>query len=124
MSKKRSLPKSFGFAFEGLKLAFKQEPNFRIHIIAAFLITAAGIFFNISILEWVILTFTISFVIIAELINTAVESLVDIVSPEIKNEAKIAKDVLAAAVFVTALLAIVVGLLLFVQHCSKITHRH
>lgn len=113
MSKKRSLTKSFSFAFAGIKQAFREEPNFRIHVIIALIAVGMAIYLNFTLIEWVILFFTVATVIVAELINTAVESLVDIVSPDVQPEAKIAKDVLAAAVFVTALLAIVVGFLLF-----------
>lgn len=114
MSKKRSLAKSFAFAFEGIREAFKREPNFRTHILIAIVASGIAIYLNFTVIEWIILFFTVATVIVAELINTAVESLVDLVSPDIRQEAKLAKDVLAAAVFVTALLAVVIGLLLFV----------
>lgn len=114
MSKKRSLAKSFHFAFQGLGEAFRKEPNFRVHILSALVAFGAAFYLSFNLFEWIILAFTVCLVIIAELMNTAVESLVDIVSPEIKQEAKLAKDVLAAAVFVSALLSLLVGGLLFV----------
>lgn len=113
MSKKYSLGRSFYFAAEGIKTAFKKEPNFRLHLIiaAAVLVTAA--FLRFTGLEWLILAFTIFFVLILELINTALEAIVDLISPEIKPTAKLAKDVSAAAVFLAALAAFIVGLILF-----------
>jgi diacylglycerol kinase len=113
MSRKRSLKKSFSFAFDGIKQALQNEPNFRIHIFLAILTVALAYYLNFSINEWLILMFTIAFVIVAELINTAIESLVDIVSPDIRKEAKLAKDVLAASVLIAAILAIVIGMILF-----------
>lgn len=120
MSKKRSVAKSFGFAFEGLKEAFRKEPNFRVHILLAILAVVLALYLGFSYTEWIILLATIAIVIVSELINTAVESLVDLVSPEIKDEAKVAKDVLAAAVFVSALLAIAVGAFLFLPKLIRL----
>lgn len=120
MSKNRSLSKSFAFAFEGIRQAFKREPNFRIHVLLALVASGAAFYLNFSAIEWIILLFTVATVIIAELINTAVESLVDLVSPDIREEAKLAKDVLAAAVFVSALLAVIVGVLLFLPKLMQL----
>ena len=113
MSRVRSLPQSFKYACDGLKTAAKNEPNFQIHLTfaAAALILAIILDFNIS--EWLMLLFTIAFVLILELINTAIESIVNLVSPEIKSHAKIAKDVSAAAVLIAAFTAIIVGFVLF-----------
>ena len=113
MGSERSLLKSFSFAFEGLKEALREEPNFRIHILigASALILAS--FLGFSPTEWIILIFTIIFVLVLELINTAVEEAVNLISKEVSKEAKVAKDVMAAAVLLGALLAVVVGLTLF-----------
>jgi len=113
MSRKYSITRSFGFAFSGLKTAFKKEPNFRLHLITTLLVVISAYLLKFNLLEWLILTLTIFLVIIFELINTALEALVDLVSSEIKPEAKIAKDVSAAAVLLTALFAIIVGTILF-----------
>jgi len=113
MSRTRSLTSSFGYAFNGFKTAFKKEPNFRIHIVVATTAIISALFLGFSFQEWLILVFTISFVIILELLNTSVESIVDLVSPEIQPKAKVAKDVSAAAVLLSTVVAVFVGLALF-----------
>lgn len=113
MSKNHSPISSFKFAIDGIKTATKKEPNFRTHLIVALatLITAYIIGFTAS--EWLLLAFTITLVILLELINTALESIVDLVSPEISTKARVAKDVSAAAVLLSAILAAIVGVVLF-----------
>ncbi len=113
MSKTHPTLVSFGYAFSGLKAALKKEPNIRIHLILALMAIILAFFLKFNPTEWIILAFTIAFVLILELINTSLEALVDIVSPEIKEEARIAKDVSAAAVLIGALLSLVVGAFLF-----------
>jgi diacylglycerol kinase len=113
MSKKHSTPKSFVYAWEGLSKALKDEPNLKIHFIFAVLAIVAGFILKLSNIEFAILTLTIAFVIILELINTMLEALVDLVSPEIKPQAKIAKDVSAAAVLVAAFISLIIGYFLF-----------
>ncbi|MBI2066102.1 diacylglycerol kinase family protein [Candidatus Woesebacteria bacterium] len=113
MSKTNPTLVSFGYAFSGLKAALKKEPNIRIHLVLALLAIILAFFLNFNPTEWIILAFTISFVLILELINTTLETLVNIVSPEIKDEAKVAKDISAAAVLVGALLSVVVAGFLF-----------
>jgi len=123
MSLKYSLQESFGFAFQGIKSAFQSEPNFRIHIFLATLAIILGILLNLSSLEWLILALTISFVMTLELLNTVLERLVDLVSPEIRREAKIAKDLSAAMVLLNAILAVAVGGFLFIPKISLILAR-
>ena len=113
MSLKSPLPKSFHYAFEGIMQTLKEEPNFRVHIAIASLALITGFVLNLEVHEWLILLLTISFVLILELVNTAIEALVDLASPKIHPKAKLAKDVGAAAVLFAALVAIVVGVLLF-----------
>ena len=113
MSKTHPALMSFGYAFSGLKAALKNEPNIRIHLLLALLAIILAFFLNFNPTEWIILAFTIAFVLILELINTTLETLVNIVSPEIKDEAKVAKDVSAAAVLIGALLSVVVAGFLF-----------
>lgn len=113
MSKKYSVAKSFLFAISGLKSALKKEPNFRIHIISALLALSAAYFLNLNLLEWLILAITIFLVIIFELLNTVLESLVNLISPELNPEAKMAKDVSAAAVLVSAIFSVIIGVILF-----------
>ena len=114
MGLKHPTTKSVLYAGEGLRAALKQEPNFRLHIATAIIVLLLAIILGFNAFEWLLLLFAITFVIILELINTAIESLVDIVSPEIKDKAKIAKDVSAASVFIAASVSVLVGIILFV----------
>ncbi|MBU2036174.1 diacylglycerol kinase family protein [Patescibacteria group bacterium] len=113
MSKLHSTQKSFKYAFEGLKLTFKNEPNFRIQLILALLSTFLGIILKISQIEWLILITVIFLVLLLELINSSLEALVNLVSPEINEKAKIAKDTAAGAVLVASILSLIIGIALF-----------
>ncbi len=113
MGVKHDTAKSFSFAFEGIKTAFGREPNFKIHVIIGSLTLIMATFLGFSSLEWLILFFTISLVLILELVNTALESIVNLVSPGIKEEARVAKDVSAGAVLISAITAIIVACILF-----------
>jgi diacylglycerol kinase len=113
MSKKENIFGSFGYAFSGFTKAFKNEPNFRIHVMAAVLSLVAAYFLNFAAYEWLILVFAIILVIILELVNTAIETVVDMVSPKYSLKAKVVKDVSAAAVMVAAFMAVLVGIILF-----------
>lgn len=119
MDTRHSLIKSFGFAFEGIKTEFKKGRNFRIMIFMGFFALVLGVIFRIPSYEWFDLILVIASVLILELINTAVESIVDMISPEIQEKAKIAKDVSAAAVLVASIAAVLVGAFLFLP---KILH--
>jgi diacylglycerol kinase len=113
MGLKHSTPKSFYYAFQGLKTALKNEPNLQIHTFfaASAILTAA--YLKVSTIEWLILTFTIFYVITLELLNTVLENIVNLVSPEVKPYAKIAKDVSAACVLLAAIMSVIVGLVIF-----------
>jgi diacylglycerol kinase len=114
MGLNHSRVKSISFAVTGFKEAFKKEPNIRIHVLFAFLVIIVAMLLDFTQSEWIILLFTIFFVLTLELVNTAIEALVNLVSPEIKSEAKIAKDISASVVLLSAILAVVVGVILFV----------
>lgn len=108
-----STSKSFSYAFEGVKTAWKREPNFKVHLAIGTIAIILAFILGFTTVEWLILIFTIFLVVILELINTALEAIVNLVSPEVKEEAKVAKDVSAATVLLTAILAVIVGLVLF-----------
>ncbi|MBI4157642.1 diacylglycerol kinase family protein [Candidatus Woesebacteria bacterium] len=120
MGTNRSLLKSFSFAFEGIKEALKEEPNFRIHILIGVIALILASFLGFSGTEWAILVFTIIFVLTLELINTAIEDTVNLIGKEISKEAKAAKDVMAAAVLLGAVLATLVGLILFLPKITAL----
>ena len=106
---------SFGHAFRGLGL-FVSQPNARIHCAAATAVVAMAAWLGVSALEWVALTMAIALVMAAEALNTAIEHVVDLASPEWHPLARDAKDVAAAAVLICSIGAAVVGLLVFVPH--------
>lgn len=113
MEARHSLWKSFQFAFNGLKTAVIKGRNFKIELWCGMMAVILGIMLGISPAEWANLILIIACVLILELFNTAIESIVNIVSPKIKEQARIAKDVSAAAVFVACLAAVFIGLILF-----------
>ncbi len=106
--------KSFSYAIDGLKYAFKYEQNILVHTLAMILVIIAGFIFKISLFEWLVLFLIIGLVIATELINTSIEATIDLVTKEIHPLAKIAKDTAAAAVLVFGLTAIVIGCIIFI----------
>ena len=120
MGLRHSTAKSFIYAFEGIRTAFRREPNLRIHTFIAVIVLLAAIFFKFNSIEWLILAFTISFVIALELLNTVLEAVVSLVSPEVKPDAKVAKDVSAAMVLVAAIAALLVGIVLFIPKLASL----
>lgn len=106
--------KSFGYAVDGLKYAFKYEQNIIVHTLATIIVIILGIVLQISFIEWLIVFLIIGLVIATELINTSIEAVVDLITKEREPLAKIAKDTAAAAVMVFALIAIILGLMIFV----------
>jgi len=104
---------SFRYAFRGLAEMLSSQPNARIHLASATLAVFAGFFFRISSLEWVAIVLCIALVFALEAVNTALEYLTDLVSPDFHPLAGKAKDVAAAAVLVAAAGAAAVGLIIF-----------
>lgn len=105
--------KSFVYAGKGVKFFFKSQPNARIHAFAAVLAVGFGFLLKISDLEWVSIMMVIGAVLVTEAINTALEELVNFVSPEYNPKAGIIKDVAAGAVLLAATTALGVGLIIF-----------
>ena len=110
----RARLKSFGFAVNGLISLLKNEHNSRIQLLAAILAVIAGIIFKISFTEWSLLSIVIALVFLTELFNSALETLADIIDPEWNNLIMKAKDYSAAAVLISAIIALIVGLLIFI----------
>lgn len=110
----KRLGKSFMYAFDGLKYAFKYEQNILIHTLATILVIICGIYFQISTFEWLVLCLIIGLVIATELINTSIEATIDLITNEVHPLAKVAKDTAAAAVLVFGITAIVIGIIIFV----------
>ncbi len=104
---------SFTYPIKGLRYAYRNEQNLAVDVGVALLVTAAGFIFKLNLVEWAILALTIGLVISCELINTAIEAVVDLVTEDYHPLAKVAKDTAAAAVFVFAIVAVIVGLIIF-----------
>ncbi len=109
MKRAESLGESFGYAFQGLWYALNTQRNLRIHFLAAVAILVLGWFVALPDAIFVNVLVAVVVVMVAEMINTAVESVVDLVSPEFHQLAKTAKDVAAGAVLLAAVGAVAVG---------------
>lgn len=102
------------YAFEGIFTCIRNERNIKIHCTVAILVVIAGAVLGITPTEWCICLTMFGLVIALELVNTAIESVVDLVTTERKPLAKVAKDTAAGAVLVAAIMAAIVGLIIFV----------
>lgn len=107
---------SFINAFAGLTWAFKTQPNFRIHVTLAIIALVGGIYLGISNIEMTIIVFTIVLGLAGEMINTAIESVTDLVTTQWHKEAKIAKDVSAGMMLLIAIGAVIVASFIFGQY--------
>lgn len=106
--------KSFKFAFNGIRLLITREHNAWIHCFAAICVIIAGFAFDISTTEWIAVTFAIGTVLAAEAVNSSIEAIADLVSPEYNEAIKRTKDLAAGAVLILAISAAIVGLIIFV----------
>jgi diacylglycerol kinase (ATP) len=104
---------SFGHAFRGLAFVIRSEPNTKIHLVATLAVVGAGLYFDLSVNEWCSISLVIGLVVATEILNTAIEELVDFVSPEHNASAGRVKDIAAAAALVAAGCAAVVGVFVF-----------
>lgn len=107
---------SFKHAFNGIKLIFNSQRNFKIQLIIGILVIFAGFFFKITILEWYGVIFSISLVLIAESLNTAIESMCDALTGDYSSKIKMAKDISAGAVLLSTIASVIIGLIIFVPH--------
>jgi diacylglycerol kinase (ATP) len=119
--RKTTLLQSFNHAFQGLVYSVRHQRNMRIHMAVALIVLVASIFLNVSRLELVIIFATIAFVMMAELMNTAIEALVDIVTEEYDPRAKVAKDLAAGAVLIAAINALVVAYLVLADRLANVS---
>lgn len=119
-SKVKKLSNSFKYAGTGIFSAFKSELNMQVHFCLMLLVILCGIIFEISLLEWQICIVLFGVVIGAEIFNTAIETVVDLVMPNINEKAKLAKDLAAGAVLIIAISAAIVGLTIFVPKAIEL----
>ena len=119
--KVRRLIDSLNYAVEGIIYALKTQRNMQIHFLVAIIILVASLFFNLTRIEILILLLTISMVIVAEMINTSIESTIDLITDKYHIFAKIAKNVAAGAVLIAAINSIIVAYLLFFHRINPYT---
>ena len=108
--------RKFAVAFEGLSQTFRTQSSMRVHSICSVLVVALAAVTGVSLLEWAALFLAIGLVIGMELFNTAIEAIVDLISPEHTELARITKDAAAAAVLVSAMTSVLVGCVVFIPH--------
>lgn len=106
--------RSFAYAFNGLKILFSTQHNARIHGFCAIIAIVLGLYFSISNIEWIAITISIGMVIAAEAFNSSIETLCNAISPEYNHQIKAIKDLAAGAVLVVAIMALTIGLLIFI----------
>ncbi len=113
---------SFNYAIEGIIYAVRTQRNMKIHLVLASLVLIFSLFFDFSKIEMLILFLTITLVVVLELINTAIEATIDVTANYYHPLAKIAKNVAAGAVLISAINAMAIGYLLFFDRLSPITN--
>ncbi len=116
----KKLFKSFGNAINGIKACGRKETNFKIHLVSLLLVTAAAVFWKLNSMEWIILLLCAGFVLAAELLNTCIEQVCNLVSANIHPGIKNIKDMAAGAVLVAALTAVVCGCIIFLPKIFSI----
>jgi diacylglycerol kinase (ATP) len=121
MKKSRNLFESFGYAISGVIYTLKTQRNMRIHFFIAVLITATSKYLELETFELLAVLFAISLVMITEMINTAVESVVDMFTEKYHPLAETAKNVAAGAVLIAAINALVVGYIVFINSGKLLT---
>ena len=112
--------KSFGYAYKGIISYITNEHNAWIHLGISVFVILAGLFFHLTKAEWIIVIFCIGFVLTAEAFNTAIERLVNIVSPEHNPSAGNVKDIAAGAVLISAITAAIIGLIIFIPYLIRL----
>lgn len=113
------LLKSFSFALSGIKTALWTERNMRIHFFVSIVVIGCSILFSISKLEWLFVIVAIGGIFALELMNTAIERVVDLITEEYHPLAKQAKDLAAGAVFIYALIVVVIGIIIFLPYLLR-----
>ncbi|MCW3785228.1 diacylglycerol kinase family protein [Plebeiibacterium sediminum] len=115
--------KSFKYAFNGIKSLIQNEHNARIHFIALFCVVVLGFVFQISIIEWLAIVIVSGIVILSELFNTAMERLADFIEPKHNIKIGLIKDYCAGAVLIAAIVAVVVGCIIFIPKILDVLYQ-
>ncbi len=111
---------AFSFAFTGILTALRMERNMRIHLISSAIVLVFSIYFSITKIEWALILFAIGGMLALELINSAIERVVDLVTSDYHPLAKQAKDMAAGAVLIYAALSVVIGTIIFLPYVLKL----
>ena len=114
---------AFVCAAKGIKEAIKTETNLKFNIVVAIIIIACGFLFKISMTEWIVCILSIGVMLFAEVMNTAVEATVDLVTREYNKQAKKAKDISAGAVLILSINVAIIGLIIFVPKIIDLIYR-
>ena len=112
----KRLLKSFQYAFRGIKKVVFEEQNFRIQLFFAFLVLFLAFYLEISRMDWIFLISVIFLVFLMEVVNSAVERITDSIKPRINIYVKEIKDIMAAAVMLASVVAVIVGLIIFIPY--------
>ncbi len=120
--KRQGIISAFNAAINGIIYTFKYERNMKIHYFIAVIVFIASLFWKLNSIEMLMVIFSISLVVIAEMFNTAIEKAIDMVTEEYHELAKISKDVAAGGVLIAALNAVVVGYTLFYDRLDKVSN--
>ena len=112
----KRLFKSFIYAFRGLKTIFKEEQNFKIEVFIGLIVIILAVYLKFDYIEIVILILTIGFVLLAEVVNSVVELISDILKPKLDHYVKKIKDMVAAVVMVASFVAVIIGIIIFVKN--------
>lgn len=116
MIRLKRIAKSFLYAMRGLKKTFREEQNFKIQSLVALLVLFLGFYFEITRTEWIFLVLAIGLVLLMEVLNSAIERVVDVLKPRIDDYVKEIKDIMAAAVMLASVVAVIVGLIIFIPY--------
>ncbi|CAN5173484.1 diacylglycerol kinase family protein [soil metagenome] len=116
----KHLYKAFGYSMNGIKHAFTYDQNLRIHTTIALLVIIFSIVLHVTPFEKGLLGVVMVQVIVTEMINTAIENMVDLITKEHREEARIAKDVASGMVLITAISAVIIGLLVFLPYIFRL----
>ncbi|MBF8963267.1 diacylglycerol kinase family protein [Pontibacter sp. FD36] len=112
----RSRYNSFRFAFNGMTAVFRSEPNMHLHVLASIIVLVMAYRFEVTRVEWCLLILCIGLVWMAEIFNTSIETLTDLVSPEKNIWAGKTKDLAAGGVLMAAITSVAVGLFIFIPY--------
>ena len=116
----KRLFKSFRYAVRGMMKTLREEQNLHIQSAAAIFVVIMGAYFGLTRIEWIALILVIGLVIIMEVVNSAIERVTDVLKPRLNTYVKEIKDIMAAAVMLASIIAVLVGLIVFIPYISNI----